>query len=96
MREQRADFIPAERGIAKGDRVEMDYEMFMDGLRTEEGKQKRKRWLLAKLFLPEVEENLIGLKKGDEKSFKIVYKSDYAQKVCRKSGGISRGRKGSL
>ncbi len=81
LREQRADFIPAERGIAKGDRVEMDYEMFMDGLRTEEGKQKTEKMAIGQgLFLPEVEENLIGLKKGDEKSFKIVYKSDYAQK----------------
>lgn len=81
LREQRADFVPAERGIIKGDRVEMDYEMFMDGLRTEEGKQKTEKMAIGQgLFLPEVEENLIGLKKGDEKSFKIVYKPDYAQK----------------
>lgn len=81
LREQRADFIPIDRGIAKGDQVEMEYEMYMDNLRTEEGKQKTDKMIIGRgLFLPEVEENLMGLKTGDEKSFKIVYKPDYAQK----------------
>ena len=81
LREQRADFIPIDRGIAKGDQVEMEYEMYMDNLRTEEGKQKTDKMIIGRgLFLPEVEENLIGLKAGDEKSFKITYKPDYAQK----------------
>src|SRR3989338_3040649 len=81
LREQRADFIPIDRGIAKGDQVEMEYEMYMDNLRTEEGKQKTDKMIIGRgLFLPEVEENLIGLKTGDEKSFKITYKPDYAQK----------------
>ena len=81
LREQRADFVPIDRGIAKGDQVEMEYEMYMDNLRTEEGKQKTDKMIIGRgLFLPEVEENLIGLKTGDEKSFKIVYKPDYAQK----------------
>lgn len=81
LREQRADFVEAEKGAAKGDRIEMEYEMFLDGLRTEEGKQKTDRMALGQgLFMPEVEENLMGLKKGNEKSFKIVYKPDYAQK----------------
>src|SRR3989338_2764175 len=81
LREQRADFIPIDRGIAKGDQVEMEYEMYMDNLRTEEGKQKTDKMIIGRgLFLPEVEENLMGLKTGDEKSFKIVYKPDYARK----------------
>ena len=81
LREQRADFIPIDRGIVKGDQVEMEYEMYMDNLRTEEGKQKTDKMIIGRgLFLPEVEENLIGLKAGDEKSFKITYKPDYAQK----------------
>ncbi len=81
LREQRADFVPIDRGIAKGDQVEMEYEMYMDNLRTEEGKQKTDKMIIGRgLFLPEVEENLIGLKTGDEKSFKITYKPDYAQK----------------
>ena len=81
LREQRADFIPIDRGIAKGDQVEMEYEMYMDNLRTEEGNQKTDKMIIGRgLFLPEVEENLIGLKAGDEKSFKITYKPDYAQK----------------
>src|SRR3989344_5921206 len=81
LREQRADFIPIDRGIAKGDQVEMEYQMYMDNLRTEEGKQKTDKMIIGRgLFLPEVEENLIRLKAGDEKSFKIVYKPDYAQK----------------
>ena len=81
LREQRADFVPIDRGIAKGDQVEMEYEMYMDNLRTEEGKQKTDKMIIGRgLFLPEVEENLMGLKIGDEKSFKIVYKPDYAQK----------------
>jgi len=81
LREQRADFISIDRGIAKGDQVEMEYEMYMDNLRTEEGKQKTDKMIIGRgLFLPEVEENLIGLKAGDEKSFKITYKPDYAQK----------------
>ena len=56
LREQRADFIPIDRGIAKGDQVEMEYEMYMDNLRTEEGKQKTDKMIIGRgLFLPEVE-----------------------------------------
>ena len=48
LREQRADFIPIDRGIAKGDQVEMEYEMYMDNLRTEEGKQKTDKMIIGR------------------------------------------------
>lgn len=81
LRKERAEDIAVGRTAVKGDRVAMEYEMFMDGVRTEEGLQKGDKITLGDgIFLEEFENNLVGAKTDDKKIFTIKYKEDYPQK----------------
>src|SRR3989344_3354342 len=81
LRKERAAEAEVDRAGQKGDRVEVEYEMFVGGLRTEEGLQKGEKITLGEnLFVPEFEQNVLGAKKGEKKIFTVAYKADHPQK----------------
>jgi len=81
IREQGAQFSPVEDRAAKADDlVVVDFEGKIEGKTFEGGKASRYPVLLGtQSLLKEFEENLIGVKKGESKTFKITFPKDYGK-----------------
>jgi len=63
---------------ANGDRVTMDYEGKVDGVPFEGGKDSNAELVLGSgRFIPGFEEQLVGLKAGDEKTITVNFPADY-------------------
>ncbi len=81
MRDQMAQLVPAEgRAAQKDDWVLIDFEGKIDGKAFEGGKANRYPVLLgAQNMLADFEANIVGLKAGDSKTFKITFPKDYGK-----------------
>jgi trigger factor len=63
---------------ANGDRVTMDYEGKVDGVPFEGGKDSNAELVLGSgRFIPGFEDQLVGVKAGDEKTITVTFPSDY-------------------
>ena len=63
---------------ANGDRVTMDYEGKVDGVPFEGGKDSNAELVLGSgRFIPGFEEQLVGLKAGDDKTITVNFPADY-------------------
>jgi trigger factor len=81
LRNQMAQLVPVERAAQGDDWVLIDFEGKIDGVVFEGGKATRYPVLLgSQSLLKDFEENLIGLKAGDSKTFKITFPADYGKK----------------
>jgi trigger factor len=82
MRDQMAQLVPTEDRPAKNDDwVLIDFDGKIDGKPFEGGKASRYPVLLGtKNMLADFETNLIGLKIGEEKTFKMKFPEDYGSK----------------
>lgn len=68
----RAEFKDINRPVKDGDRLEIDFEGFDKGAKLENLTSKNYPVILgSKVLIPEFEAQLIGLKKGDKKEFKV-------------------------
>lgn len=74
----RAKEILEDKEIANGDKVELDFDTFIDNVLLENG-QARKHSLIVgeNTMIPGFEDNLIGQKKNDEKEFKLFFPKNY-------------------
>jgi trigger factor len=76
LRNSRAKFKDLEREAEIGDLLEIEYR----SSQIENGKVYQDRFLLGKgQFVPGFEENLKGMKKGEEKEFTVRFPKDYYQ-----------------
>jgi trigger factor len=91
LQRQRATFKIVERPIIKGDLAEIDFEGLIDGKPMEGGVSKNHPLIVGDgLFVAGFEENLIGLKKGDEKTFEITFPADFAKaELAGKKGAFT-------
>ena len=82
LRDQMAQFIPVEeRSTKEDDMVVIDFEGKIGGKAFEGGKASRYPVLLgSNNLLKEFESNLIGVKKGESKIFKMTFPQDYGKK----------------
>lgn len=65
----------------EGNRVEVDFEVKKDGQIIEGGISKNHPLIIGgKSFIPGFEDNLIGMKKGEERSFSLTAPDDYFYK----------------
>lgn len=81
VRNMRATFSEKEDAVQEGDRVEADFKVMLDGKAIEGGESKNHPLIIGgKNFMPGFEDQLVGLKKGEEKSFSLVAPADYFQK----------------
>ena len=81
LRKSRATSAAVNRAAKKGDRVEVDFTVKMDGQVIEGGQSKNHPVVIGeKKFVPGFEEQLIGLKATDKKEFKLNFPKDYYQK----------------
>ena len=67
-----------EGKAADGDRVTMDYEGKVDGVPFEGGKDSNAELVLGSgRFIPGFEDQLVGVKAGDEKTITVTFPADY-------------------
>ncbi|MFH1563548.1 MAG: trigger factor [Nitrospirota bacterium] len=79
LQEKNAQIVIVEKPIGKDSLVIFDFESFKDGKPLPDGSQKDFLLEMGKnIFPPEVERQLLGLKKGSEKEFKIKLPKDYS------------------
>ncbi len=78
MREHYKENVLKEGKIAKGDVAVIDFEGFKDGVAFEGGKGENYSLEIgSNTFIPGFEEQLIGLKAGDEKDVELTFPEDY-------------------
>jgi len=81
IREMRATEVLEAKAIAKGDKVELDFDVLRDNVPIESGTQKKYPLVIgSNVFIPGFEENLIGLKAGEEKEFELSFPEKYHNK----------------
>jgi len=70
------------RGVKKGDKAELDFEGFDKGGASLEGTQSKNHPLIIGegMMVPGFEDNIIGMKTGDEKDFDLTFPADYHKK----------------
>ncbi|WP_163535041.1 trigger factor [Helicobacter suis] len=81
LAKQRASFsdAPAEKSVALGDGVIFDFEGLLDNQPFEGNRAQNFALIVGEnRLLPSFEEQLVGMKVGDEKYFSVTFPSDYA------------------
>lgn len=82
IRTSRSKFIPKNKSVEKGDRVEIDFEVTLEGLPIEGGVSKNHPVVVGdNKFIPGFEDQLLGMKEGEEKSFSLIAPKDYFHKA---------------
>ncbi|MBI4708659.1 MAG: trigger factor [Candidatus Portnoybacteria bacterium] len=77
----RAKYSTVNRPAAAGDRVEIDFEGSCEGQKLAELASKNHPAILGQSqFIPGFEDNLIGMKEGEEKEFDILFPENFSHK----------------
>ena len=67
-----------EKIIQKGDRVNFDFSGFLNGKKFEGGTSRGFTLVIGSgQFIPGFEEQMVGLKQGEETSIKVTFPKDY-------------------
>jgi len=78
LREQRTEFSEVERTAAEKDKVNIDFEGFMDDEAFEGGKAEGADIVLGSgQMIPGFEDGLIGLSAGEEKDLEVTFPENY-------------------
>lgn len=78
LRKQRTTYEPVDRAVALDDRVNVDYRGTLDGAEFEGGKAEGASIIVGEgKFLKSFEESVVGMSKGETKSFEVVFPDDY-------------------
>lgn len=81
LAKMRAKFVPVERAAANDDTVKVDFEVKVDGVIIEGGKSTDHALVLGSgAFIPGFEEQIVGMKQGDAKSFELTFPAEYHAK----------------
>jgi len=84
MAAQQAPFvkIKEERAVKNGDLVVIDFEGFLNGRALEGGSAQHYNLKVgSKTFIPGFEEQMIGMKSGQEKTVKVTFPQEYQSKA---------------
>ena len=77
----RAKETLVEREAKKGDRLEIDFDVFLDKVSIENGKQTKYPITIGEgRFIPGFEEQLVGMKAGEVKEFELKFPDKYYEK----------------
>ena len=77
----RVQLIDVEREARDGDSVLIDFKVLQGGVPIERGTSKNHPLVLGHgVFIPGFEEQIIGMKSGDEKSFELKFPEEYHEK----------------
>ena len=77
----RVKLVTVQREARKNDSAEIDFQVLVDGVPIENGTSKNHPVVIGKdVFIPGFEDNLVGMKEGEEKEFELEFPKDYHQK----------------
>ena len=86
MQERNTRLVSVEREAQNGDTVVIDFEGFLDGVAFEGGKGENYSLELgSSSFVPGFEEQLVGLKAGEEKDLDITFPEQYTPELAGKA-----------
>ncbi|MFH1508643.1 MAG: trigger factor [bacterium] len=81
LQKSRAKQITTKEAAKVGDRLEIDFKAFKDKVPVDQGEGKNHPIVIGdKQFIPGFEDNLVGLKEKDEKTFEITFPQEYHAK----------------
>jgi len=81
LRNMRATEVLEDKPIEKGDKAEVDFDVIRDNVPIDGGTQKKYPLVIgSNAFIPGFEDNLIGLKANEEKSFDLSFPEKYHNK----------------
>ncbi|HLN19083.1 MAG TPA: trigger factor [Patescibacteria group bacterium] len=77
----RVKLVTVLREARKNDSVEIDFDVLRGGVPIENGKSKNHPLILGRgVFIPGFEDNIIGMKEGEEKEFELNFPDTYHKK----------------
>lgn len=81
IRKMRSKEKLTERPAQIGDKLEIDFEIFLDGVPIERGQHQKYPIIIGEnKFIPGFEDQLVGLKAGEVKEFKLKFPEKYFEK----------------
>ncbi len=81
LQKMRAKEYLVDRKSQKGDKVEIDFETFLDKIPIDHGQQKSFPIMIGEgSFIPGFEDQIMGLSSGEEKKFSLEFPKNYHQK----------------
>ncbi|WP_066683841.1 trigger factor [Christensenella intestinihominis] len=84
-REQNARWVEVERASKNGDTVLLDFVGSIDGVKFEGGAAEDQTLVLGEgRFIPGFEEQIVGMKAGDEKDINVKFPDDYTPEFAGK------------
>lgn len=85
MADRNSRLVSVERAVKKGDTADIDFEGFDNGVAFDGGKGENFDLEIGSgSFVPGFEEQLIGMKAGEEKDIDITFPEDYAPELAGK------------
>lgn len=85
IRDQNARWVDVERAAKDKDSVNIDFEGSLDGVPFEGGAAKGQTLILgAGNFIPGFEEQIVGMKTGEEKDIDVTFPEQYAEGLAGK------------
>ena len=84
-REKNARYIEQDRAVIDGDRVMLDYSGSVDGEKFEGGTAEDQQLVIGSgTFIPGFEEQLVGMKAGEEKDINVKFPEEYSAPLAGK------------
>lgn len=81
LQKSKIKFTEIEKAAEKESRVNLDFDAYLNEKLIENGEGKEYPLVLGSgTFLPDFEEKVVGMKKGEEKQFKVKMPKDYHKK----------------
>ncbi|HOX41356.1 MAG TPA: trigger factor [bacterium] len=81
LRKQKSDLKDIERAAQKGDFVDISYEGSQKGVKIDQMSSKAHPMVIGDgTLIPGFEDNIVGMKKGEEKEFELTFPKDYHSK----------------
>jgi len=85
VKKRSARMVPAEREAQMGDTANIDFDGYLDGERFEGGKAEEYNLELgSNSFVPGFEEQIVGMKTGEEKDINITFPENYVEDLAGK------------
>ena len=85
-RKRNARYEDVDRPVQKGDSIVFDFEGFVDGVPFEGGKAENYSLEVGSgAFIPGFEDQLVGLKAGEEKAVEVTFPESYTKELAGKA-----------
>lgn len=89
LQKRKSVFITKEEAATKGDRVEIDFEVRVEGVKIEGGESKNHPLVIGEnKFIPGFEDQLIGMKKDEVKEFELKFPENYKEGLADKTASF--------